>query len=253
MKLNIPFMVLSVGQACNLRCKDCGNFAPYSPPERLRYPVETIISDFENLFKAVGRIQSLQIQGGEPLIYKDLPKLVAYLATCPEIELITIATNGMVTPNDTLMYICRFMGVRFRVSNYAQNTKNIPALVEKAQKFGVTVTGYNFATGEALWYDCGGLDTPRENDDSVVAERFDKCSFRVCLTLENGELHHCSRAANAYKLQGFDAVEGDYVSVRHNEKLYEDLISYYTPPVLRLLVVTATALTILKKFLPPNS
>ena len=95
MKLEVPFLVLSVGQACNLRCKNCANFAPYALPEMRKYPIESIISDFEALFKAVGKINSLQIQGGEPLIYQDLPKLVAYLATCPEIENIVIATNGI--------------------------------------------------------------------------------------------------------------------------------------------------------------
>ena len=230
MKLEVPFLVLSVGQACNLRCKNCANFAPYALPEMRKYPIESIISDFEALFKAVGKINSLQIQGGEPLIYQDLPKLVAYLATCPEIENIVIATNGIFTPSDMLMYICSVLGVQFRVSNYPQNTKNLSSIAEKAKKFNVNVSTYDFASNEALWFDCGGLDTPRENDDSVVAERFNRCSFKGCLTLENGELHRCSRAANAYKLQGFESVDGDFVKVRDNKNLYEDMLSYYAPP-----------------------
>lgn len=230
MRLCIPYLVLSVGQACNLRCRHCANFAPYALPEMRQYPIETIIADFESLFKAVGKIKSLQIQGGEPLIYKNLNKLVAYLCTCPEIETIIIATNGMIVPNDLLMYICKVMGVRFRISNYPQNRKVVPSFIEKAQKFNVEVTGYDFAGHGNFWYDCGGLDTPRETDDNIVSVRFNTCAFCGCLTLENGELHRCSRAGNAYKLQGFEAVAGDFVKVRDNKNLYEDLLSYHTPP-----------------------
>ena len=121
MKFQIPYLVLSVGHMCNLRCKNCGTFAPYAPPENRRYPIEKIISDFETLFKVIGYINLLQIQGGEPLIYSDLPKLIGYLGACQEIGKIEIATNGTVKPNDKLMHMLCINNVEFRVSDYPQN------------------------------------------------------------------------------------------------------------------------------------
>lgn len=228
MKLKLPALVLSVGQACNLRCKNCANFAPHALPEMRKYPVESIIADFETLFKVVD-IGLLQIQGGEPLVYKDLNKLLGYLSACREITQIVIATNGIKTPNDETMMLCRMHKIPFRISNYPQQRDNTQNFATKCKNFKVDVFWYDFASNQTLWYDCGGLDVPREDDDEVVAERFNHCAFRGCLTLEDGELHRCSRAKNAYKMQGIELEEGDYVRVRNNENLLEDIISYHTP------------------------
>jgi len=206
MKFRIPYMVLSVGQMCNLRCKNCANFAPYAPAMLRRYPIEKIIADFEALFKIIGRIDLLQIQGGEPLIYSDLPKLIGYLSACKEVAEIVIATNGTITPKDEWWHTFSINNVKLRVSNYPQNRDNLEAFVNKAQSYRVNLKLYDFASHESLWYDCGGLNTPRENDDRIVAARFNKCAFKGCLTLENGELHRCSRAPNAHILQGFKQI-----------------------------------------------
>ena len=230
MRVNIPYLVLSVGQACNLRCKHCANFSPYALPEMRKYSLESIIADLEAIFK-VANIDLLQIQGGEPLIYKGLNKLLGYLSACREVNRIMIATNGMIIPSDETMLICSINKISIRISNYPQNKNNLQNLATKIQNFKVPASIHDFASHKALWHDCGGLDTPREDDDKIVAERFNHCGFKSCLTLEDGELHRCSRAKNAYKLQGFESVKGDFVSVRNNPHLMEDLISYHTPPI----------------------
>ena len=229
MRVTIPFLVLSVGQACNLRCRNCANFAPYALPEMRKYSLESIIGDFEAILK-VADINSLQIQGGEPLIYKELNKLLGYLGACHEINKIAIATNGMITPSDEIMMICRINKIGLRISNYPQNRNNLPHFVQKCRTFRIDTSLYDFSSNQSLWYDCGGLNMPRENNDKVVAKRFYNCDFQGCLTLEDGELHRCSRAKNAYKLQGINLEPGDYVQVRNNPNLLNDLIDYHTPP-----------------------
>ena len=204
MKIRIPYMVLSVGQMCNLRCKNCANFAPYVPKECRRYPVESIIADFETLFTVVGRIDRLQIQGGEPFTYSDLPKLTGYLSACNEVGEIIIATNGTITPRDEVMHRFSLNKIKFRVSNYMQNRRNLDFFAIKAQAYRIETFSYDFASQEALWFDCGDVNTPREDDDAVVAERFNRCAFKVCLTMENGDLHRCSRAPNAHIMQNFE-------------------------------------------------
>lgn len=229
MQLKLPRLILSVRQMCNLRCKNCGNFVPYAPKETRRYPIENIIADFESLFKVVGKIKRLQIQGGEPLLYSDLPKLTSYLRARKEVQKIIVATNGMICPDDELMKNFAANKIHIRVSNYLKNKSTL--LADKAKIFGVEIRLYNFVSGEALWYDCGDKNTPREDDDAVVAERFANCAFNICLTLENGKLHRCSRAPNAHKIQGFDAIPKiDFVSVRDNDNLRDHLISYLANP-----------------------
>lgn len=57
-------LVLVVGQACNLKCKNCGNFCPISLPETKRYDVKSIIESLRIILKNVYRMSYLQIQGG---------------------------------------------------------------------------------------------------------------------------------------------------------------------------------------------
>ena len=232
MNLRLNFFVLHVGQMCNLRCKNCSNFVPYAPPESRRYPVEQIISDMEALFKVVKRIDTLQVQGGEPLIYSDFPKLLGYLAACREIGEIVIATNGMRLPDDEVWRLCKIHNIKIRISDYPQNRKNIQIFAQKAADFGCheTLYLYNFVDRQSFWYDCGGLDTPREDDDDVVTARFDKCAFNGCLTLENGQLHRCGRGVNAHKVLGFKQTFDDFVQVRNNPRLKYDLVMYLVKP-----------------------
>lgn len=220
---------MSVGQACNLRCKNCANFSPYATNEMRKYSLESIISDLEIMFNSAD-VDLLQIQGGEPLIYKELTKLLGYLSACREVQQIHVATNGMLTPSDEIMLICSMNKIFLRVSNYPQNKDNLQNIAGKCRSFRVSASLYDFSSREALWYDCGGLDVPRENDDRIVSERFQRCGFKGCLTLEDGELHRCSRAKNAYKLQGFEPEAGDCVRVRGNKNFLDDLVAYHSPP-----------------------
>ena len=233
MKIKLPYLVLSVGQMCNLRCKNCANFAPYAPPESRRYPVEQIISDMEALFKFVKRIDLLQVQCGEPLIYSDLPKLLGYLAACREVGEISIATNGIRLPDDEVWRLCKLHDIKIRVSDYPQNRKNLQAFAQKAADFGCheTIYLYDFVDGQSFWYDLGALnEISREDDDAVVAERFDKCKYNICLTLADGEIHRCGRGVNAHKVLGFEQTFDDFVQVRNNPRLKYDLVMYLVKP-----------------------
>ena len=58
------FLNICVGQACNYRCKDCANFAPYAKTDHLRYPIGSIVEDIEKLFPFFSKIDTLHIQGG---------------------------------------------------------------------------------------------------------------------------------------------------------------------------------------------
>ena len=78
---------------------------------------------------------------------------------------------------------------------------------------GVQVRLFNFAGGSGDWSYLGGIDMQREDDDSIVAERFNRCSFNKCLTLDNGKLAYCSRAVIAERVQGFTSQAADYIKV----------------------------------------
>ena len=87
---------------------------------------------------------------------------------------------------------------------------------------------YSFVLGDASWFECGNKDIGKQNDDP--ADKFKKCAFKQCLTLERGEISHCSKATNSYHIQGFDRKLTDYVPVEDTSSFEAKLKQYALSP-----------------------
>ena len=85
---------LSVTDRCNLRCSYC-----MPEPEYVWLPREDILQ-FEEIERLVDvflelGVDKLRLTGGEPLLRRDLPTLVARLAARPRIRDLAMTTNGV--------------------------------------------------------------------------------------------------------------------------------------------------------------
>ena len=90
----IRYVRISVTDRCNLRCTYCmpdGYLGGETPADILSY--EEIATVAEALV-GLG-VKKFRLTGGEPLVRKDLPKLVARLAAFPEVEDIALSTNAV--------------------------------------------------------------------------------------------------------------------------------------------------------------
>jgi cyclic pyranopterin phosphate synthase len=90
----ITYLRISVTDRCNLRCVYCmpEEGLPWIPkPEILTY------EEIEHVVRAAAAIgvRSIRLTGGEPLVRRDLPRLVALLDAIPGIEDIALSTNGI--------------------------------------------------------------------------------------------------------------------------------------------------------------
>lgn len=218
-------IVLVVGQACNLKCVNCGNFCPISISDTKRYDIKDVINWCNILYKNVNKIKVLQIQGGEPFIYSDLIKLIEYFKNKRKINKVYIATNGTIIPNkdviDALKNDKKFL---IRISDYGLN--EIPKeLKEILDENGIDNYYYEFADGNGMWRDLGGVDL-KPVSDIEKEKNFRNCAFNTCLTLENGEITYCSRATNAYKLQKFERNKRDYFVLDSSKNLKKELKNF---------------------------
>ena len=88
---------ISVTDRCNFRCTYCmprevyGRDYTFLPRSELLTFEE--ITRLARLFVALG-VRKIRLTGGEPLLRRDLPRLVAMLARLPDVEDITLTTNG---------------------------------------------------------------------------------------------------------------------------------------------------------------
>jgi len=85
---------LSVTDRCNLRCAYC------MPEEEYRWLPRADVLDFEEIsalvdaFTDVG-VERVRLTGGEPLLRRDLPRLIEMLAAKPALKDIALTTNGV--------------------------------------------------------------------------------------------------------------------------------------------------------------
>jgi GTP 3',8-cyclase len=89
---------LSVTDRCNLRCHYC-----MPEDEYLWLPREDVLSFEEtghlvDLFGEIG-VDRVRLTGGEPLLRRDLPSLVATLAEKPWLRDLALTTNGVLLPD----------------------------------------------------------------------------------------------------------------------------------------------------------
>jgi cyclic pyranopterin phosphate synthase len=91
----ISYLRLSLTDRCNLRCQYC------MPPEGLNWiPPDAILQDDEiiqllsTVFLPLG-LRKLRLTGGEPLLRKGLPDLIARISALPGISDLALTTNGI--------------------------------------------------------------------------------------------------------------------------------------------------------------
>ena len=85
---------ISVTDRCNIRCFYC------MPETEVRFVERREILDFEEIERfarvtAELGIRKLRVTGGEPLLRRDLPVLIARLAKIPGIDDLALTTNGV--------------------------------------------------------------------------------------------------------------------------------------------------------------
>jgi GTP 3',8-cyclase len=89
---------VSVTDRCNLRCSYC------MPEERYRWLPREELLHFEEITRLVerfcdGGVRRLRLTGGEPLLRRDLPRLVASLRGLGRLDDIALTTNGLLLPS----------------------------------------------------------------------------------------------------------------------------------------------------------
>jgi cyclic pyranopterin phosphate synthase len=90
---------VSVTDRCNFRCQYC------MPAEGLPWLDRDEVLRFEEIVRIVGvlsemGVRDVRLTGGEPLVRRDFPQLAAMLAALPELEDLSVTTNGFLLERD---------------------------------------------------------------------------------------------------------------------------------------------------------
>ena len=90
---------VSVTDRCNFRCQYC------MPADGLPWLERDAVLRFEEIARLVGLlgamgVHDVRLTGGEPLVRRDVPRLVAMLAGLPDVHDLSITTNGYLLERD---------------------------------------------------------------------------------------------------------------------------------------------------------
>lgn len=88
------YLRISVTDRCNLRCVYC------MPAEGMEFQPHEDIMTYEEIAETVAALapmglRKIRLTGGEPLVHKDIHKLISMLSQIPGIEDIAMTTNGI--------------------------------------------------------------------------------------------------------------------------------------------------------------
>lgn len=105
---------VSVTDRCNFRCHYC------MPAEGLSWLERDAVLSFEEITRLVELLSTMGVRdvrltGGEPLVRKDFPRLVAMLSALKEVRELSITTNGFLLERDAAALVAAG-ATRFNVS-----------------------------------------------------------------------------------------------------------------------------------------
>ena len=227
----IPFMDLSVGTFCTLRCEDCSQWNPYLK-NKSWYKLDDIIKNMEHMLATVNYIFGVGVIGGEPLAYKYLDKVLEYLCNNKQIGYVLLVTNGTLYPSDNVIHWMKNPKVTTWVSCYAaidesEARKQLISLLED-KKQGIKHAVFN----EMVWKDMGRLsDKPNKFSLEAVKKNFDSCWLKDCCAFMDGVLYRCTRSygiVNCERMQLKNSDECiDFHEIKTKRDLEEKMKAFY--------------------------
>ena len=157
---------LSVTDRCNLRCSYC------MPEDDYRWLPREALLDFEELtrlarvFARLGAAR-VRLTGGEPLLRRDLSRLVALLAAAPEIDELALTTNGVLLADQAAALKSAGLG-RITVSLDSLQRERFARLTRQDQLARV-LAGIDAARAAGLSLKLDTVVVRGVNDDELAA------------------------------------------------------------------------------------
>lgn len=202
----------SVTTRCTFNCKYCNIFMPYFK-ERTDFTFEQIKINIDLLFQHIDYVFKYQLIGGEPLLHKDLYKVLLYLQENyrEKIGMIRIVTNGGIIPSTELIKAMKKCECYVLVSNYTHSIpytsryENVKRLLDENKiKYRELVS--------QKWREYGFPENPRNFPDNKVREH-----MLTCATFWHGladeKLYYCNCTWGAEKADLYKPQETDYIKL----------------------------------------
>jgi len=163
----VEYLRISVTDKCNLRCVYC------MPEEGLPWLRKDQLLSYEEIQSIVELmapmgLRRVRLTGGEPLVRKDLPRLVDLIASVPGIMDLAISTNGVLL-QDLAGPLKEAGATRVNISLDSFREDRVDALARRAGTFQKVLSGLEAAEREGLTpIKLNVVLIKGKNDDEIV-------------------------------------------------------------------------------------
>jgi len=192
--LHIPRLNVVVTSCCTLNCEHCSSLMPYYETQS-NFDVSMIIASLDRIFECTNLIYHVEVLGGEPFLYKDLPLIMNHLLGSGKILHIDVISNGTILPTDRVFLALKHENVSVVIDDYGRLSVKKESLVNALKRFGID---YRINKHWA-WADLGGFES-RKRSEEQLTELFTKCNFNSCTELLDGKLYRCPRSSHGTKI-----------------------------------------------------
>ncbi len=212
-KSYVSLAQISLTERCTLRCKKCAHACYAVDIASEDMPLEEAYRSADYFFSKVDFISEFVLIGGEPLLYRELSKIVAYIGGKyrKQIGLFTITTNGTIVPPEEVMEECSKADVMFRISNYS---KAMPKLKTSYEKLIKRLSEYNIpyilGRTDNEWMDYGFEYVDRKATQAELIEVFDQCRT-PCREIRGNKFYYCVMARTVSDNLQYNVGVDDYL------------------------------------------
>lgn len=183
-----------VTERCSLRCQDCSNLMQYFSRPR-DYDIQKVIRSIQALCAAVDQINDFRVIGGEPLMHREVHRLVEDAAVSPKVKGVAIYTNGTILPRPEQIEAFRQDKVLFIVTDYRALSRKLSALEEMLKQEEIAY----FIHRPSGWTSCSRISR-HDRTPEQQHEIFRACCARNLFPVSDGRIYRCPFIANATRL-----------------------------------------------------
>lgn len=236
-KVVIPFMDLSITNACTLSCRKCSQWFPYLKEKKI-FSANKIIKNLDDIFKYVDLIYNMVIIGGEPFLNKEIDKILEYatsLCDKGKIKYLLLVTNGTIFPSEKVLKYFQHPNLYLFISNYPlekfQNESflnNRKKLLDYAEK---NLCNKYEMPNDFKWFDYGDLKDSYKRNNKELNKCYDACMFKNCSGLYDGVLYKCGRVYTVSKLKNVNLNKDEYIdfsTIKTKNEIKKRLKQFYS-------------------------
>ena len=225
-KVSVPFLSFFITTKCTLNCKECCAFVNRYEKENHYKPMtfERFKEELDTVLKAIDQVFVFQLVGGEPLLCKDLPKMISYAASKKQIQRIFITSNCTIPFSDELIKTLKATNTSVEISLYkhaAGVKQHYYEIKDMLKQNKIRYSGWI----EKL--DCGFSRMQSIYEDSENACAYLNCFASKCNTVCDNKFYLCPAAVYIDRNR-LGSVLNDEVINLSAVDLQQKLVNFYS-------------------------